>query len=157
MNRPIATVLWLVGLLAGCASFSPDGGMGEVAQGVSRETGPAIGKSVVKITSAEQAQRTKEQVADLLAGPLSADAAVQVALLNNRDLQSAYNDLGISEAAYVQASLPPNPSVSLMRIVGTGVANFEARLIGDILSLITLQRRTSIAAEHYAHARHQAI
>ncbi len=157
MNRPIAMVLWLTGLLAGCASFSADGGMGEVAQGVSRETGPGIGKSVVKITSAEQAQRTKDQVADLLAGPLSADAAVQVALLNNRDLQSAYNDLGISEAAYVQASLPPNPSVSLMRIVGTGVANFEARLIGDILSLITLQRRTAIAAERYAQARHQAI
>ena len=157
MIRPAATVLSLAGLLAGCASFSPDGGMSEVAQGVGRETGPTIGKSVVKITSAEQAQRAKEQVAGLLTGPLSADAAVQVALLNNRDLQAAYNDLGVSEAAYVQASLPPNPSVSLMRIVGTGVANFEARLIGDILSLITLQRRTAIAAEHYAHARHQAI
>ncbi len=157
MTRPVAMILSLAGLLAGCASFSPDGGMGDVAQGVGREAGPDIGKSVVKITSAEQAQRTKEQVANLLAGPLSADTAVQVALLNNRDLQAAYNDLGISEAAYVQASLPPNPGISLYQVGGTGVANFELRLIGDILSLITLPRRTAIAAEHYAHARHQAI
>jgi outer membrane protein TolC len=157
MTRPVAIVLSLAGLLAGCASFSPDGGMNDVAQGVGRETGPDIGKNVVKIASAEQAQRAKEQVANLLAGPLSADTAVQVAFLNNRDLQAAYNALGISEADYVQASLPPNPGVSLMDVAGTGVANFELRLIGDILSLITLPRRTAIAAEHFAHARHQAI
>ena len=157
MIRPAAILLSLAGLLAGCASFSPDGGMNEVAQGVGRETGPDIGKNVVKIASAEQAQRAKEQVAGLLARPLSADMAVQVAFLNNRDLQAAYNDLGISEADYVQASLPPNPGVSLMDIAGTGVVNFELRLIGDILSLITLPRRTAIAAEHFAHARHRAI
>jgi outer membrane protein TolC len=157
VTRPAAILFSLFGLLAGCASFSPDGGMSDVAQGVGRETGPAIGKNVVKIASAEQAQRAKEQVAGLLARPLSADMAVQVAFLNNRNLQAAYNDLGISEADYVQASLPPNPGVSLMDIAGTGVVNFELRLIGDILSLITLPRRTAIAAEHFAHARHQAI
>jgi hypothetical protein len=157
MIRSPAIVLLLVGLLPGCASFSPDGGMSEVARGVGRETGPGVGKNVVKITSVEQAQQAKEQVAALLAAPLSADAAVQVALLNNRDLQAAYNDLGISEAAYVQASLPPNPGISLMNIGGTGVANFELRMIGDILSLITLPRRTAIAADQFARARQQAV
>jgi len=157
MTRPFAIVLSFAGLLAGCASFSPDGGMSEVAKGVGRETGPGIGKNVVKIASVEQAQQAKQQVAALLAEPLSADAAVQVALLNNRDLQAAYNDLGISEAAYVQASLPPNPGISLMNIGGTGVANFELRLIGDILSLITLPQRTAIAADQFARARQQAV
>jgi outer membrane protein TolC len=157
MSRSITAALAAAMLAAGCAQFSTDGGMGEVADGVAHEAGPNAGKSVVKITTAEQAQRTKEQVAALLAEPLSADAAVQVALLNNRDLQAAYNDLGVSEADYVQASLPPNPGISLMNVAGTGVANFELRLIEDILSLITLRRRTAIAAEHFAHARHQAI
>ncbi|KAF0102099.1 MAG: outer membrane efflux protein [Rhodospirillaceae bacterium] len=157
MIRSTAIVLLLVGLLPGCASFSPDGGMSEVARGVGRETGPGIGKNVVKITSVEQARQVKEQVAALLAAPLSADAAVQVALLGNRDLQAAYNDLGISEATYVQASLPPNPGISLMNIGGTGVANFELRMIGDILSLITLPRRTEIAADQFARARQQAV
>jgi len=131
--------------------------MGDVASGVAREAGPDAGKSVVKISSAEQAQRVKEQVVALLAQPVTADTAVQVAFLNNRDLQAAYNDLGVSEADYVQASLPRNPGISLMDVAGTGVANFEFRVIEDILSLITLPRRTAIAAEHFAHARHQAI
>jgi outer membrane protein TolC len=157
MKRPILLASMAALLSAGCAQFSPDGGMGEVASAVAREAGPDAGKRVVKITSAEQAQRAKEQVGVLLAQPLSADAAVQVAVLNNRELQAAYNDLGVSEADYVQASLPPNPGISLMSVAGTGVANFEFRLIGDILNLITLPRRTAIAAEHFAHARHQAI
>ena len=157
MIKSVIVAFSLTGLLAGCVSFSPDGGMSEVARGVGRETGPGIGKNVVKISSVEQAQQAKEQVATLLAAPLSADAAVQVALLNNRDLQAAYNDLGISEAAYVQASLPPNPGISLMNIGGTGVANFELRLIGDILSMITLPRRTEIAADQFARARQQAV
>lgn len=153
------SVLALLASLAttGCAQFSADGGMGDVASGVAREAGPAAGKSVVKITSAEQAQQIKAQVEGLLSERLTPDTAVQVALLNNRDLQAAYNDLGVSEADYVQASLPPNPALSLMNVGGTGVQNFELRLIGDILSLMTLPRRTAIAAEHYAHARHVAI
>jgi len=145
--------LVLPALLAGCAQFSPDGGMDHVALGVGKE----IGKDVVKITTAEQVARTREQVAALLTGPLSADAAVQIALLNNRTLQAAYNDLGISEAAYVQASLPPNPGLSILRVAGTGVANFELRLIEEIVSLFTLPQRTAIAAEKFHRARLQAI
>ena len=143
----------LPALLAGCAQFSPDGGMDHVAHGVGKE----IGKDVVKITTAEQAARARQQVASLLTGPLSADAAVQIALLNNRTLQAAYNDLGISEAAYVQASLPPNPTLSILRVAGTGVANFELRLIEEIIGLFTLPQRTAIAAERFHHARLQAI
>lgn len=145
--------LALPALLAGCAPFSPDGGMDHVAHGVGKE----IGKDVVKITTAEQAARARQQVASLLNGPLTADAAVQIALLNNRTLQAAYNDLGISEAAYVQASLPPNPTLSILRVAGTGVANFELRLIEEIIGLFTLPQLTAIAAEKFHHARLQAI
>lgn len=140
-------------LLTACASFSPDGGMGDVAQAVGRETG----KQVIKITSPEDAQRVRERLDAVLTQPLSADAAVQVALLSNRDLQAAYNDLGVSEAEYVQASLPKNPGISLMRYGGTGVANFEVRLIQNILDLMTLQSRSKIAAERYAGAKHSAV
>ena len=158
MRRSVPSALLIVaGLLAGCARFSPDGGMDEVAQSVGREAGADAGRSVVKIASAGQAQRARTQVAALLAGPVSAEAAVEVALLNNRELQAAYNDLGVSEADYVQASLPPNPGVSFMGVSGTGVTNIEFRLIEDVLALFTLPRRTAIAAEHFAHARHQAV
>lgn len=156
MKRTAAVVIATI-FLAGCAQFSADGGMDEVARGVSQETSQDIGKNTVKITNAEQLRQARERVASLLGQPVSADAAVQIALLNNRDLQAAYNDLGLSEAAYVQASLPPNPGVSLMGVTGTGVTNFELRLIGDILSLITLPRRTAIAAGEFQRARYRAI
>ena len=68
-----------------------------------------------ELTSAEDHRRAGERVQTLLAEPLSEDAAVQIALLNNRGLQAAYNDLGISEAEYVQTSLPPNPAVTVSR------------------------------------------
>ena len=44
---------------------------------------------------------------------------MQIALLNNRGLQAAYNELGVAEADRVQASLPPNPTFSLSRIAGS--------------------------------------
>jgi outer membrane protein TolC len=143
----------LAALLAGCASFSLDGGMGDVASAVGRETG----KDVVKLSSAEEMRRARERVTALLDRPLSADSAVQIALLSNRDLQAAYNDLGISEAAYVQASLPKNPGLSFMLYGGTGITNFELRLIENILDLATLPARTKIAAERYAQAKQAAI
>jgi outer membrane protein TolC len=152
-TRAVAALLVVAALVAGCASFSSDGGMGEVADAVKRETGA----KAAKIDSVEAARKAHEQVAALLAQPFSADDAVQIALLNNRDLQAAYNDLGISEAEYVQASLPRNPSFSFTRFAGTGVANFEVRLIENVLDLMTLPARRDIAAEHYAHARHGAI
>jgi outer membrane protein TolC len=145
-------------MATGCASFSPDAGMDDVARGVALEAGPDAGGSVTKITTTGQARRARERAAALLGqGAISADAAVQVALLNNRDLQAGYNELGLSEAEYVQAGLPPNPGLSLMRVAGTGVVNVEARLIEDLLGLFTLKRRTEIAAEHFEHAKHQAI
>ena len=39
----------------------------------------------------------------------AADDAVQIALLNNRRLQAVYEELGVSQAAIVDASLTTNP------------------------------------------------
>ena len=67
---------------------------------------------------AADAVAVRSRVDRLLAKPLTADAAVQVALLNNRGLQAQYNELGVSEAEYVEASLPPSPTVSIERVSG---------------------------------------
>ena len=69
MSRRLALcLLAAASLLAGCASFSPDGGMGDVSSAVSRETG----KDALKLASAEDMQRARERAAALLAAPLSA-------------------------------------------------------------------------------------
>jgi outer membrane protein TolC len=140
-------------LLAGCASFTPDGGMGPVAGRVSSD----LGKDAVKVTTAAEADTVRRRAETLLARPLTASSAVQVALLSNRGLQAEYNALGISETAYVEASLPPNPTVSLARIAAGGELEIERRLVANILGLLTLSSRTRIARTEFEAARYRAI
>jgi outer membrane protein TolC len=118
--------------------------------------GDAVGKNVMAIRSGEEADAARAIVDKLLARPLSADDAVQLAILNNRELQAAYNQLGISEAQMVQASLPPNPTFSIERIAGAGSVEIEARAIGSILALLTLPARAQIASDRFRQAQLQA-
>lgn len=106
--------LWLlaVGALAGCAGFSPDGGLGPVQQA----TRPHLAdKELVWARSDAERDRVDQRVAELLREPLAADGAVQVALLNHRGLQAEFHELGLSEAELVQASRLPNPGFSFGR------------------------------------------
>ncbi|WP_422031691.1 TolC family protein [Reyranella sp.] len=150
-----AVVVALVGLLAaGCAKFTDDGGMAPVTDGVRRE----IGRDAVKLSSPEDMRRARERVQALLAEPLSEEAAVQIALLNNRGLQAAYNDLGISEADYVQTSLLPNPAIVLNRTFGTGsFVEFGFQLVGNLLAFATLPAKTEIAKREFEEARYRAV
>ncbi|MFG1423176.1 TolC family protein [Roseixanthobacter liquoris] len=140
-------------LLGGCVTFTPDGGMAPVASRVSGD----IGGQVVKITSEEEAATARARVSALLSRPLDARAALQVALLNNRGLQAQYNALGISEAAYVAASLPPNPSFGVERLNGGGELDVERRLVANVLALLTLPARSEIAGSQFEAARQRAV
>ncbi len=144
----------MIGLLAGCAKFTGDGGMAPVTDSVRRE----IGRDAVKLSSAEENRRARERVQALLSEPLTEDAAVQITLLNNRGLQAAYNDLGISEAEYVQASLPPNPALTLKGTFGTGsFVELGFQLVGNLLAVATLSKRTEIAKREFEEARYRAV
>jgi outer membrane protein TolC len=135
--------------LSGCATFSPDGGM----SAVSDIAGTALRKDVVAIRTEDDAAVARAAVDRLLRRALSADAAVQVALLNNRGLQAAYNELSLAEAHMVQQSLPPNPTISLSRIAGAAEIEIERRIIADILALATLPARSEIARTRFRQAQ----
>src|SRR5713226_3224680 len=91
--RPTHATVVLAILLSGCASFSPDGGMTVVAN----VAGETIGKDVVSIRTEDDAGRAKGIVQGLLRRNLTVATAVQIALLNNRGLQAAYNELALAE------------------------------------------------------------
>lgn len=148
-----ATLVALSGTLGACASFSNDGGMSPVASRVSLD----LGATTAKIVTPADAAAVRSRVDRLLARPLTADAAVQIALLNNRGLQAEYNALGVSEAEYVEASLPPSPTVSIERVAGSGDLDIERRLIADLLQLLTLPRRAKIAETEFRAAQYKAI
>jgi outer membrane protein TolC len=117
---------------------------------------PALGSSAEAIRTPEHAADAGARVQSLLRRPLTADRAVQAALLGNRELQAAYNALALSDAARVQASLPPNPTFSLERIAGAGALELEGRIVGSLLQLATLPARAEIAADRYRQAQLQA-
>src|SRR5450432_1519280 len=152
--RALALAAALTGglLLSACKTLSPDAGMDAVAD----IAGDALKADVQAIRTPEQAAAARAKVAQLLRRPLTSRAAVQVALLNNRGLQAAYNQLGIAEAVMVEASLPPSPKFSLQRISGDVEIEIERRIVGDILALATLPVRAEIAGERFRQAQLQA-
>ena len=139
-------------LLAGCASFSADHGMGAVAS----YAGAPLQKEIVALRSDTDVASARDQVQLLIKRSLTADTAVQIALLTNRDLQAEYNLLGEAEAARIRASLPPNPRFSLSRVAGGGALEAEALVALSILSLATLPARTDIASDRFHQAQLRA-
>src|ERR1700678_3553398 len=139
----------LAAVLAGCAAFSPDGGIGTVQD----ITGPALEQKVVALRSLDDVDAAHSAMRRLLARPLPAHAAVQLALINNRDLQASYNALGMSEAVMVEASLPPSPAISVFDVAGGGGLEIERRIVANILALATLPTRAEIAADRFRQAQ----
>ena len=153
--RPFPTVITILVLGAaasGCASFTPDKGMSVVAD----ITATSLGKEAVAIRTEEEAAAARASVEKILRRPLTADTAVQIALLNNRGLQAAYNELGIAEAVRVQASLPPNPTFVVERLSSPVEIELEMRIVANILSLLTLPARAEIATERFRQAQLRA-
>lgn len=140
-------------LLGGCTQLSTDGGMSLVADGARI----SLNKKVVKLDDALVAEKARKKIEKLLSRPLSPGAAVQIALLNNRDLQAAFNDLGISDAQRVQASLPPDPTISIARISGSLFVEVERQILVNLLSLATLPKRRKIAEAKFRQAQLKAI
>jgi outer membrane protein TolC len=150
---PIRFLLPIMALgLSGCASFSPDSGITIVSDIV----GQTIKKDVAFVRTADDAARTNGTVQRLLSRTLTADAAVQVALFNNKRLQAAYNELALAETDLVRESLPPNPTFSISRISGDGASEIERQVVGDILALATLPFRSDIARDRFRQAQLKA-
>lgn len=91
-------------VLSGC-SVPKKGGFGDVEGLVEARAGHRVhwSQGTPEDTEVENA------IQAMLAEELSVDAAVQIALLNNRNLQATYEDLGIAQADLVQAGLLSNP------------------------------------------------
>jgi outer membrane protein TolC len=139
-------------LLAGCVAAGPDGGLGAV-DAVARAE---LGRGVVKVSTEADAASAEDSVRAALKRPLTADAAVGIALASNRGLQAAYNDLGVSEAAYLQASLPPNPKIGVSRLGGGLELELERSLLVSLYALATLPARREIAGDQMRAAQMRA-
>src|SRR3972149_7202565 len=84
----------------------------------------------------------------LLDDKLTAERALQIALLNNRDLQAVYSDLGVSQADLVQAGLLSNPvfNAGVFFPVSGGRPDLELNVVMNFLDLFYRPLRERVAA-----------
>ena len=103
--KAFCTLALVSATAAGCVTVDPRARFPAVEQTVAQRTQQRVHWHTG--TPADDAVRV--QVDRLLAQDLTADAAAQIALLNNRHLQATYEDLGVAQADLVQAGLLRNP------------------------------------------------
>lgn len=153
-------------LLAGCTTAdleyyaAPAPGFEGVGVATAAATG---GKRTAWIQSSQDAQRIAEEVRALVRGKtVGVETAVQVALLNNRDLQAAYAEMGISAAEVWQEGLPENPRIST-GMLGIASPEFglyraiESMIALNLLSLSTREKRLAVADTRFRQAQARAI
>ncbi len=134
MRRPLTAAAAALAL-AGCASFSPDGGAGRVAELTRDRTGQAAAFQ----RSTEEVASAQSRIDELLQAPLSADGAVELAYLNHRGLQASFAELGIAEAERVRAGRLRNPAFSFGRLrEAGGVVEIDRAVMFDVLGLLTM-------------------
>ena len=135
--------------LAGCASFTSDGGI----DAVSAMTAARIGQDLRLPRHGEADGLAQAELAELLKQPLSADNAVRVALLNNRGLRASLAQLGIAEADLVQAGRMANPSIGFSRMSGGGETEIERSVMFDLVGLLTIPLRRDIESRRFEGAK----
>jgi outer membrane protein TolC len=146
---PLAAALSTV-LLTGCASLSADGGVGDVA----RLAQPRIGQAA-ELSKAAPADdgASAARIRQILEKPLTADTAMQLALLNNRGLKASLSELGVAEADFVQAGRMRNPGFSFGRLHGGGDKEIERAVMFDVIGLLTLATRKDIEQRRFEQAK----
>jgi len=90
------------------------------------------------------------ELREMLAKPLGAEEAVQIALFNNRGLQATFEDLGIAQADLVQAGLMSNPRFfASVRFpdVAPRTPDSEFSIAADFLDLLMIPLRKQIAGD----------
>lgn len=131
-------------LLSACASTSPAPAYRDTGALVEARTA----NRVAFRTGGPEDAEVDRKVTELLGKELSVDAAVQVALLNNRTLQVEYEELGVAQADLVQAGLLKNPvfgGAYRFPLDPGHVAGIESDLVLDFVGLITRSARVQIA------------
>ncbi|MBX3233560.1 MAG: TolC family protein [Labilithrix sp.] len=132
-------------LLVGCASTSPQTPFKDVARDVESRSGHKVHWS----QAGGDDKQAEQAIDSLLDRDLTADAAVQVALLGSPALRARLEELAISQADLVQAGLLKNPVFSIGRTAWEQehiAPNLFVTVEQDFLDLLTMPLRKRVAA-----------
>lgn len=149
--RRVCIGVGLVVLMTGCASVPEETGFTDVQAVVTERTG----KRVYWRQGKPEDQAVEAAVDELLSQELGVNEAVQIALLNNRRLQATYEELGIAQAALVQAGLLRNPvfDAAVLFPADAGKTEFDLGITQSFLSLLYRPLRQAMAANDLEAAK----
>jgi cobalt-zinc-cadmium efflux system outer membrane protein len=105
--RFIGLISFLILLIAGCAQVPKEAGFNDVKDLVGRRVDYQLHWN----QDTETDREVEKAIDELLKDALLPETAVQIALLNNPNLQALYEDLGVTQADVVEAGLLENPVI----------------------------------------------
>jgi cobalt-zinc-cadmium efflux system outer membrane protein len=141
-------------LVSGCTSVAMNAGFDDVKATVEE-------RSAIKIfwnNGTDLDKDAAEKLTSLLKGKLTAEQAVQIALLNNRDLQALYAELGIAQADLVQAGLLRNPifdAAVLFPVSNGGRPDLDLSVVMNFLDIFYVPLRRRVAAARFDEVKTQ--
>jgi outer membrane protein, heavy metal efflux system len=132
----------------GCATVDPHDAFADVQSLLADREAATVHWNLGTAADAEAAAK----VAGLLDTELTADAAVQIALLENRRLQALYERLGVAQAELVASGLLRNPVFEgeVRFAEGGGSTGFELAVLQPFLDVLYLPLRRRVAAAELA-------
>ena len=146
---------WLsLGLLffSGCTSMRLDAGFDDIKATVEQRSALQISWN----SGTELDKEASEKLHSLLKRKLTADDAVHIALLNNRDLHAVYSDLGVAQADLVQAGLLGNPifdAAVMFPVSGGGQPDLELGAAMNFLNIFYIPLRKRVAAARFEEVK----
>lgn len=129
--------------MAGCVTVRPQADYQRAGALIQQRTGSQ------SVYDPESESVIDQRVTDLLRDGLTADEAVQIALLNNKGFQSLFQEIGVSKADLVQSALLSNPTLSFSARFprGGGRSNLSFGLAQEIVDLWQIPVRKRIAKD----------
>lgn len=138
--RILAAILLGVFVLGGCATVQREANFPQVQNAVANH----LGQKVEWNRDGERDERAQQAMRTLLRQKLSVEAALQIALLNNRGMQARFEELGIAQADLVEAGLLENPVLSAGALFQDAGTEIDLDIVQNFLGVFTLSARKKI-------------
>jgi cobalt-zinc-cadmium efflux system outer membrane protein len=153
-RRCIGLLFCFVFFAAGCAQVPKEAGFNAVKGLV----GQRVDYRLQWNQETEADREVEKTIEEMLKNELTPEAAVQIALLNNPNLQAIYEDLGITQADVVEAGLLENPVLfgqARFPNKSEESTNYEFGITQNFLNILIRPARKKLSAIRFEQVKLQ--
>jgi cobalt-zinc-cadmium efflux system outer membrane protein len=150
--RYIGLLLLLALVMTGCAQVPKEGGFSDVKDLVKQRAGYRLHWN----QGTEADREVEKAIEELLKVKLTPEAVVQIALLNNPQLQAVYEELGITQADVVEAGLLENPVLfgqARAPNKSEESTNYEFGITQNFLNILMLPARKKLSGIRFEQVK----